>query len=132
MKKFHLTIDAKKENLQRIIYLIENFAKEYNLDPKTKFYLQLIIEEIVVNICSYSYPKTTGTLNIEITYLKGEIKIVFIDNGIAFDPTKKIKTIKKELENAQIGGLGIHIVKQLSKEIRYKRENDQNILTIVI
>ena len=132
MKNFKLTVEAKKENLHKINSLIEKFVEEYDLNAKTQFDLQLIIEEIAVNICSYSYPDETGTLTIEMDYLDGDIKIVFIDNGIEFDPTKRVITTQKNLQDAQIGGLGIHIVKQLSKKIEYKRENNQNKLTIII
>ena len=133
MKKFKLTLPAELESLKKVQEFIENFAYENDLSSKTLFNLNLIIEEIVVNICSYSYSENEkGMFTIEISLENDEIILTFSDFGIPFDPSTKDVTFKDSVLNTDIGGLGIHIVKELSKSLSYKYENNQNILKIVL
>ncbi len=133
MKKYKITLTAELESLKKVQEFIENFAYENDLSPKTLFNLNLIIEEIVVNICSYSYPENEkGMFTVEISLENEEIHLTFIDSGVPFDPSTKDVTFKDSVSNADIGGLGIHIVKELSKSFSYKYENNQNILKIVL
>ena len=54
------------------------------------------------------------------------------DSGIPFDPTKqKEEDTSLSAEDREIGGLGIHLVRQLMDEIRYERVEGKNILTLV-
>jgi len=133
LKNFKITLPAKKDSLAKVISLIEEFAEKYSIPPKTLFNLQLIAEEIIVNICSYAYPdKEKGEFSIELSILNGDILIIFKDSGIEFDPTTIEADTKQSVHNATIGGLGIHIVKELAKKIEYIREGNENILKILI
>jgi anti-sigma regulatory factor (Ser/Thr protein kinase) len=54
------------------------------------------------------------------------------DNGIPFDPTTKENAdTTLSAEDREIGGLGIHLVRQLMDEIHYRREEDTNVLTLI-
>ncbi len=133
MLKIELPADIKF--LEKIFSFIHDFAEKYNIDNKLINKLQLIVEEIVVNICSYAYPNNSnGKFAIEISKINsGKVKIKFEDWGIPFDPTKKeVKQLKNDVVKADIGGLGLHLVKSLSKELKYKRENNKNILEILV
>ena len=57
--------------------------------------------------------------------------IEFRDKGIPFDPLAKADPdVTLSAEKRQIGGLGIYMVKKSMDEVRYRRENGENILTI--
>jgi anti-sigma regulatory factor (Ser/Thr protein kinase) len=77
--------------------------------------IALILDEVVTNVISYAYPDGKDhefTLNID---KNGDrIKIKIVDDGIAFDPLVKIDPdVDSTIEERQIGGLGIFIVKKL-------------------
>ena len=133
MKQLKITLPANNEALNLVKKSIENFADKNNLTPKTLFNLNLIIEEIVVNICSYAYTENRdGTFTMEISLQDNEINLTFIDNGIPFNPTEKDVSFADNISNADIGGMGIHIVKKLSKSLEYRYENNRNILKIIL
>lgn len=59
------------------------------------------------------------------------VSISFIDRGVPFDPLKKDDpNVALSLEERQIGGLGIFLVKKSMDHMAYRYENGQNILTI--
>jgi len=133
LKQLKITLPANNEALNLVKKSIENFADKNNLTPKTLFNLNLIIEEIVVNICSYAYTENRdGTFTMEISLQDNEINLTFIDNGIPFNPTEKDVSFADNISNADIGGMGIHIVKKLSKSLEYRYENNRNILKIIL
>ena len=56
-----------------------------------------------------------------------------IDSGTPFDPTaKEDADISLGIEERPVGGLGIFLVKQLTDQVSYCRENGYNILTISV
>ena len=62
---------------------------------------------------------------------KQEVKISFEDNGIKFNPLEKEDPdTNTEIQDMQIGGLGIYIVKESMDNFEYKYENNKNILIL--
>ena len=81
---------------------------------------------------NYAYPATLqGT--IEIRAIANDIRIKFIisDNGIPFDPTTRADAdITLSAEERPIGGLGIHLVRQIMDSVNYERIGEMNVLTL--
>jgi anti-sigma regulatory factor (Ser/Thr protein kinase) len=131
MKK--LSIQNNIDNLRKIADFVEKFGEEYNLDSKTSFELNLILDELVTNIISYAYDDEDKHM-IEIVLEKSDdvINIRTIDDGKEFNPIEKDKVdVQASLEERKIGGLGIHIVKQKTDKITYERKDNRNILSLI-
>ena len=92
----------------------------------------IVMDEIVSNIvrCSGASGFSIGLTNLE----GGGMEMVFTDDGAPFDPTSDSKPpdITAGIEDRDIGGLGIFMVKKMSKSVKYVREADKNILTVVM
>jgi sigma-B regulation protein RsbU (phosphoserine phosphatase) len=99
--------------------------------------VNLALEETVSNVMLYAYPgRDDGKVFVEYVQAQAEdcTRLVFTisDFGIPFDPTQKDEAdISLTAEERPIGGLGIHLVRQLMDEIRYERVEDKNVLTLV-
>ena len=91
----------------------------------------IILDEIVSNIvrCSGASGFTIG-----IDRSEAGLTMVFTDDGKAFDPTMEVAMpdVSAGVEDRDIGGLGIFMVKTMSKSVAYRRENDRNVLTVVM
>ena len=91
--------------------------------------VNLALEEIVSNVMLYAYPHSSGRVMVEYT---APLIFTVSDNGIPFDPTKqKEADITLSAEERQIGGLGIHLVRQIMDEVKYERVEDKNVLTLI-
>ena len=109
--------------------VMEKMGVETSLARK----LRLAVEEAVVNVIDYAYPAGIEG-DIEIRFLSdGEtLKTVIIDSGVAFDPTAKEKAdTSLSIDDRQIGGLGILLVRELMDSINYERADGQNFLTLI-
>ncbi len=96
--------------------------------------INLALEEAVSNVMLYAYPGTGGNVFVEFNRgVTGERLIFTVsDSGIPFDPTQqKEADITLSAEEREIGGLGIHLVKQIMDEVNYERVEDKNVLTLI-
>ncbi len=118
---------------ERLSKIIEELAEEKNLSPKFVFEINVALDEIITNIISYAYnDKAEHKILVKIFFLEDGLKIQIEDEGIAFNPMERAEPdITKSVMERPIGGLGIHMVRKLVDELKYKRENNKNILTLI-
>jgi anti-sigma regulatory factor (Ser/Thr protein kinase) len=68
---------------------------------------------------------------VEVELTRAEIVLTVRDNGPAFDPlSRSSPSLDVEIADREVGGLGIHLVRELADECRYARTDDCNVLTI--
>lgn len=138
------TIKQHGESLQRSITLpndiatisqlsefVETVCEEKGLDMALTMNLNLALEEAVVNVMSYAYPDSQGDVKVDIMIDDQKVVSILTDSGIPFDPTQKgdVDTTLPA-EERPIGGLGIHIVRQMMDSINYNRIDGKNVLTL--
>ena len=66
-----------------------------------------------------------------VEYKKPTLTLEFIDNGIEFNPLLKECTLPDNIDEAKIGGLGIHLTKEMADELDYQYMNNENHLKII-
>ena len=129
-----LVIDALVENLDAVHDFVHNSIADLGCSKKFIFQLDLVVEEIFVNIAEYAYTPNVGLAKIlsEVDGDSKKVSLTFIDSGVEYDPLKKSDPdIDLELEERQIGGLGIFLTKNLVDDISYRYVDGQNILQIM-
>ncbi|MDR1361827.1 MAG: ATP-binding protein [Holosporaceae bacterium] len=120
--------------ISRICDEVQKFCNENDVSEEKYHDVALILDEMITNIINYAYPDG-GEHNFTMKIEKNDdwINISLIDNGIAFDPLSlENPDTESSIEERQIGGLGIFIVKQLSEVVEYSRIDDKNKLDIKI
>lgn len=121
-----------RNDIQQIPTLAE-WIEGLGIPDELNMPINLALEEIVSNVMLYAYPGTHGQVIVEYIKVNDErILFTISDTGIAFDPTKKEEVdTTLSAEERPIGGLGIHLVRQLMDEVRYERIDDKNVLTLI-
>lgn len=123
--------NAEVNELQNVQSFVIETLSDLHLEMKLQNQLNIVIEELFVNIANYAY-ENGGDVEIKVEAKMNEIFITFIDSGMKFDPLEiDDPNIDAKAEERRIGGLGIFMVKNMMDDIKYKFENNQNILTIV-
>ena len=107
-------------------------SREVASHPSLSYAIRLVSEEIIVNILNYAYPQQAeGYLTLCLWDEDGEITLEFIDGGIPFNPLDKADPdISLPLEQREIGGLGIFLVREMMDDVAYTYVNKENRLTI--
>ena len=118
--------------IARLNEFVEEIGNEFSLSPEVVFNLTLVLEEAVVNIINYAYPKEEH----ESIYLSAKLHndsiiLVLTDTGKEFDPTMAPEAdITLSADERPIGGLGIFLIRQIMNEVRYERIDGKNVLTL--
>ncbi|MDQ8036068.1 MAG: SpoIIE family protein phosphatase [Pedobacter sp.] len=97
--------------------------------------LKLVAEEVFVNIVHYSGLPRTAQLSMQLAQdlKRGVVGMEFIDAGKPWNPL--IESPEPELgqdtEDADIGGLGVYLVRELTDDQGYRREFSDNRFCVV-
>lgn len=118
--------------ITRLYEFIEEIGNDFSLSPDIVFNLNLVLEEAVVNVINYAYPKEEHQyIYLSATMKDGSIVLVLTDTGKEFDPTTAPEAdITLSADERQIGGLGIFLIRQIMNEVRYERIEGKNVLTL--
>lgn len=120
-----------QENYKTFYTWLHNAFQEWNLNDDLANKLDMCAEEIFANVAFYAYPEKQGMIDVTLTKAEDNIIFEFKDKGIAYNPLEKPDPdITLPPEERPIGGLGIFMVKKLADKIYYRRENNNNILTL--
>ena len=128
-----LTIEATTDNIDTVIEFVDAQLEEYGCGMKEQMQIDVAIDELFSNIAHYAYHPETGyaTVRVEVLQEPLAVEITFIDNGKQYDPlAKEDPDINLTLDEREIGGLGIFIVKKSMDAINYEYKDGKNILTI--
>jgi len=128
-----LTLPNDVQMIPELSNFVDIVCEASNLDMDTCMQLNLAIEEAVVNVMNYAYPKgVKGMVNIDATISSKGLKFVISDNGKPFDPTAKAEVdTSLSAEERGIGGLGIHLIRQIMDSINYEYIDGRNVLTLL-
>ena len=111
---------------------VEQFGTRLGIPEKTIFEVNLIIDELFSNIVSCGF-RDNGIhwVTIHISLLEDALHIRVEDDGVPFNPKASQKPdLECPMEERRIGGLGIHLVTELSDKISYYRKGGKNILVL--
>ncbi len=128
-----ITLTNDVQEVPRLNVFVDEVCEDMGCDMETTMRMNLAIEEAVVNVIDYAYPSgTVGSVDINVTVYDNHMEFVISDSGTPFDPTKKEDVdISLPVEERRIGGLGIHLVRQLMDKINYERKDGRNVLTLI-
>ena len=127
-----LTVKNRIEDLLRVNSIFESFATQHDIGGRLRYHLLVSIEEILTNIIKYGFDEQ-GVHPIHITFrlVLENVEMEFEDRGREFNPLEVDEpNLETAIEDRQLGGLGIHLVKKMVDVAEYRREGDRNILLL--
>ena len=129
----HLVLHNDIQQIPQLADFVEAIAQEKHLSQSLAMGINLALEEAVSNVILYAYPKETdGLVDVEAILRKDSLEFIIIDRGVPFDPTaaSDIDTTLP-VEERSIGGLGIHLVRELMDSLSYERKDGKNYLRMI-
>ena len=127
MKK-ELTIKPTENSVGEVTEFVEDILLQNDFPFKTIAQVNVAIDEILSNIVFYS---GADSATVSCTLEPNEVIIEFSDNGKPYDPTKnEDPDLTLSVDEREIGGLGIFMVKKTMDDISYEYKDNKNILTI--
>ena len=131
-RKVSFKLKSNLSELDALCQKLEKFGQSMGLSKKCIFEANLALDELFTNIISYGFDdKNEHTIRITISLQNDELVFNIEDDGRPFNPTQaETPNLECSIEECRIGGLGIHLAKNLMDEVCYQRCKEKNILTL--
>ena len=131
--KLHLRLSSERESIQKLSEAVDEFGLEQGWPAKLLFQTRLVLEELVINVINHGFRKSGQSLEVQILSSPESLRIDLTDDAWPFNPLTDTPKADLEaaLEDRQVGGLGVYLVRQMMDELHYAREDDKNHLTLI-
>jgi serine/threonine-protein kinase RsbW len=125
-------LNGNLAELQRLAVEVAQFCREHSLDNDVAFDLNLALEELFTNTLQHGGCEgMADAVHIRLECAGDGVRVEFSDRGLAFDPVSAPgPDLESPLESRHAGGLGIHLVRKVMRDLRYRRSHEWNQISM--
>jgi anti-sigma regulatory factor (Ser/Thr protein kinase) len=119
--------------LARLAERVEGFGAAQRLPASVINALNVVVDEAVSNAINHGYDAgVRGEIAVRLRRAPDGVSVEVEDDGKPFDPLQAPPPdLSLPLERRPIGGLGIHLIRNLMDEVSYARVGGRNVLKMV-
>jgi anti-sigma regulatory factor (Ser/Thr protein kinase) len=127
-----LVIPSSLKEIPRVSEAIEETMQDCAFSGDDILDMQLAVEEALSNTILHGYCGAEGEVTLSIHGTPEIMQVRIEDCAPPFDPLSISDPDQgSDLEDRQIGGLGIYLMRQVVDEILYEYTGSKNILTLI-
>lgn len=118
--------------ITQLAVVIERFLQTRGVPEPTVFRISMAIDELLTNAITYGYRDDDRHLiQVRVAVSDCVIDIVIEDDAREFDPfCHAVVDTTSAIEERQIGGLGIHLVREMLDRVDYRRAEGRNRIAL--
>lgn len=126
-----LTVRSALSELEKIRNFLRRYLRGWDISEEDFFRIELALVEMCTNVIRYGYPGGKGDFQVKAWHEDEKFYLEIRDSGVPFDPSRIKKPSLKDLATKErMGGLGIFLARKLMDGFAYRREDNQNVLTM--
>jgi phosphoserine phosphatase RsbU/P len=132
LEPVEIRVHNKLSELDSANQTLTEFGRRHGLPESVLHDLNLVVGELLTNIISYGYVDDgEHEITVRLSVEPGEIRVEVEDDAKPFNPLEVPEAdTTKPLDERVVGGLGIHLVRQLTDGLEYQRHEGKNLLTM--
>ena len=124
-----IQLSNKTSECNRLFEFLATNLQKLPLTNEFRHDLKLVSEELLANIIKHGYDQHSDEkINIELAVDRSSVRLTFTDSAREFNPLKR--NSPEILNDLSEGGMGIMLVKSLTDEQSYMRDNNLNVFTV--
>ncbi len=118
---------------QRIDSAVSAFSEEQQWPSELDFSVRLFLEELVLNVMMHGSDDGSAEVRLNIQSTGQEVRMVISDNGKPFNPLEETPEpdLDSSVEDRRVGGLGVHMVRNMADDFQYQFVDGYNRVTVV-
>ena len=130
--KLTLEVRNKHDAIAPATEAAEAWLEETGANPKAVYFVLLAMEELVTNSIKYAYDdEGEHTIGVELEVEGPMLTMRVIDDGHEFNPLDApAPDLELDVHERPVGGLGIHLLREMADEAVYERREGMNRLTL--
>jgi serine/threonine-protein kinase RsbW len=118
--------------LTHVAEFVEKACEQAGVTPAAQFDIQLAVEEACCNVIEHAYEGDGGKFSVRFETRGPDVVITVCDWGRPFNPNEVASPdLGVPLEERPVGGLGLHLMRQLMDEVRFTFSETGNQLEMV-
>ncbi len=116
----------------RVAEFVERFAGAHFVSPDDVARVLVMLEELLTNLEKYGNAESGGEARITLRLDGTVLTVDFRDDGRPFDPfDRPLADLDRPIEERTIGGIGLHLLRELSHDASYRRDGGHNLVRLV-
>ncbi len=121
------------EAIGDIFVFLETFTDGQEIDEKTAFCINLVVEELFTNMVRHN-EGGGDQITVSIERLDNRVHLELVDIDVdPFDPeTAEVPPVEAGIEERRPGGLGIYLVKKMVDDLNYEYEIENRRMRITV
>ena len=124
----HLKNDV--EEIGRMVQEVATWCHRLALPEDIEFEIDLVLDELVSNVIRHGLKDSKEHfIDVNLSCDEQDLILEVEDDGVPFNPLDSpTPDINKPIEERRIGGLGIHLVRQIMDHLTYERCGGKNYM----
>jgi len=120
------TITVGVEAISGLTEEMSDFLAERGVDARATHNVALVIDELLTNLSMHGGGEG-GRATVSLEVAADEVRAEIVDQGPAFDPRSTADPdLSTSIEEREIGGLGLFLVRKLTSRLDYHRGDGEN------
>lgn len=126
------TLPGEESRLQDAMAFLHGFWQTESLPDELLFPFELALEEVFMNVAMHGGGEQgPATVWLELECADGRLNLSLSDDGPAFDPLSlPTPDLNAPLEERPVGGLGVHLVREMMDGVSYSYRGGRNCLSM--
>lgn len=127
-----IILQSRLTELERLAAFVDQFGERNGVGARDLFAIKLALDEVVTNVIRYAHDDAGDhEIVVRLGREGDEMAAEVEDEGRPFDPLQvSAPDLAAPLEERPVGGLGIHLARQMTHRLEYRRQGDHNVLTM--
>jgi sigma-B regulation protein RsbU (phosphoserine phosphatase) len=127
-------IKADSGEIEKLNHQLDVFAEKHVIPADIIQKFKIAIDELVTNIISYGLEEGDDhVIEVNFEYSDDQVVIEILDEGMPFNMLEAEKPdTTLSVEEREIGGLGVLLVHELMNEVTYNRQNNTNVVRLIM
>jgi serine/threonine-protein kinase RsbW len=126
-----LIVPGEDERVEDLNASLEAVLARHGFGPGLRGDVRLIVEELASNAIKYGGADGCSELSVKLAVVGDLLSLDFRDEGDPFDPlAAPDPDLDADIEDRDVGGLGLYLIRRLAEELHYERVDGCNVLHV--
>ena len=132
-QEFRMSVGAHPDGVGEVNAAFAGFAEAHALPAAVRRSVNVALDELLANALAHGrVGLDPSSVTVEVELDQEHVTVILTDDGTPFDPFgQDAPDTTLSVDERPIGGLGIHLVRQLMDQVSYQRRDDHNVVVLV-